>query len=62
MFRIFTSQKDHLIIANLGDSRAVLCTREDHDQLVADQLTVDLKPNLPSNGGIIYKSMLYGGL
>ncbi|KAL8517158.1 hypothetical protein ACS0TY_015393 [Phlomoides rotata] len=38
---------EHLIISNLGDSRAVLCTRDDCDQLVSEQLTVDLKPNLP---------------
>lgn len=38
---------EHLIISNLGDSRAVLCTRDDCNQLVSDQLTVDLKPNLP---------------
>ncbi|KAL3531632.1 hypothetical protein ACH5RR_005153 [Cinchona calisaya] len=41
-------QKEHLIIANLGDSRAVICTRDDQDLLVAEQLTVDLKPNLRS--------------
>ncbi|KAJ0983839.1 hypothetical protein J5N97_002195 [Dioscorea zingiberensis] len=41
-------QKEHLIIANLGDSRAVLGTRDDKNQLVPLQLTVDLKPNLPS--------------
>ncbi|KAL6337546.1 hypothetical protein AAG906_037139 [Vitis piasezkii] len=41
-------QEDHLIIANLGDSRAVLCTRGNRNQLVPVQLTVDLKPNLPS--------------
>ncbi|CAA2956939.1 probable phosphatase 2C 65 [Olea europaea subsp. europaea] len=38
---------EHLIISNLGDSRAVLCTRDDKDQLISEQLTVDLKPNLP---------------
>ncbi|KAL7194950.1 hypothetical protein ACSBR1_035207 [Camellia fascicularis] len=41
-------QGEHLVIANLGDSRAVLCTRGEKDQLVSVQLTVDLKPNLPS--------------
>jgi len=40
-------QGDQLIVGNLGDSRAVLCTR-DRDQLVAVQLTVDLKPEIPS--------------
>ncbi|KAJ7961153.1 putative Protein phosphatase-2c [Quillaja saponaria] len=41
-------QGDNLMIANLGDSRAVLCTRGDQDQLVPVQLTVDLKPDIPS--------------
>ncbi|KAL6987909.1 hypothetical protein U1Q18_013655 [Sarracenia purpurea var. burkii] len=41
-------QGDHLVIANLGDSRAVLCTRGDKNQFVSVQLTVDLKPNLPN--------------
>ncbi|KAJ1270403.1 hypothetical protein BS78_06G049800 [Paspalum vaginatum] len=40
-------QGRNLIIGNLGDSRAVLGTREDN-QLVALQLTVDLKPSIPS--------------
>ncbi|KAL1352814.1 hypothetical protein HN51_016792 [Arachis hypogaea] len=40
-------QGDQLIIGNLGDSRAILCTRE-RDQRVPIQLTVDLKPDLPS--------------
>ncbi|KAL6841992.1 hypothetical protein ACP4OV_028192 [Aristida adscensionis] len=37
-----------LIIGNLGDSRAVLGTRNESNELVAVQLTVDLKPNIPS--------------
>lgn len=41
-------QKDQLVLANLGDSRAVMCTRDDQGELVAQQLTVDLKPNLPN--------------
>ncbi|BAF28971.2 probable protein phosphatase 2C 73 [Oryza sativa Japonica Group] len=41
-------QGDHLIIANLGDSRAVLCTRDSKDRPIPVQLTTDLKPNLPS--------------
>ncbi|KAK7294778.1 hypothetical protein RJT34_17674 [Clitoria ternatea] len=40
-------QGDQLIVGNLGDSRAVLCTR-DGDQLIPVQLTVDLKPDIPS--------------
>lgn len=38
----------NLVIANLGDSRAVLCTRDSSNELVPQQLTVDLKPNLPA--------------
>ncbi|CAD6250997.1 unnamed protein product [Miscanthus lutarioriparius] len=41
-------QGRNLIIGNLGDSRAVLGTRDENNQLVAVQLTVDLKPNIPS--------------
>ncbi|XP_062225357.1 probable protein phosphatase 2C 38 [Phragmites australis] len=41
-------QGQNLIIGNLGDSRAVLGTRDEDNQLVALQLTVDLKPSIPS--------------
>ncbi|TVU30095.1 hypothetical protein EJB05_21701, partial [Eragrostis curvula] len=41
-------QGHNLIIGNVGDSRAVLGTRNENNQLVAVQLTVDLKPNIPS--------------
>ncbi|PNT65589.1 hypothetical protein BRADI_4g44750v3 [Brachypodium distachyon] len=40
-------QGDHLIIANLGDSRAVLCARDSKDRPIPVQLTTDLKPDLP---------------
>lgn len=43
-------QGETIIIANVGDSRAVLATTSDEDDdgsLVAVQLTVDFKPNLP---------------
>ncbi|KAF8391871.1 hypothetical protein HHK36_022211 [Tetracentron sinense] len=40
-------QGQDLIIGNVGDSRAVLGTRDQDDSLIAVQLTVDLKPNLP---------------
>ncbi|KAH9310018.1 hypothetical protein KI387_037929 [Taxus chinensis] len=40
-------QGEELVFANVGDSRAVLGTRDDDDTLMAVQLTVDLKPNLP---------------
>lgn len=42
-------QDEDIIIGNVGDSRAVLGTRDNDNSLVAVQLTVDLKPNLPSN-------------
>ncbi|KAL0914800.1 hypothetical protein M5K25_015181 [Dendrobium thyrsiflorum] len=40
-------QGQDLIIGNLGDSRAIMGTRDRDNNLVALQLTVDLKPNLP---------------
>ncbi|KAL0333162.1 UNVERIFIED_CONTAM: putative protein phosphatase 2C 65 [Sesamum angustifolium] len=51
LFALFTCRHlcvrgDHLIIANLGDSRAVLCKTDENNQFVSEQLTVDLKPNL----------------
>ncbi|GAB4843066.1 hypothetical protein Ancab_013045 [Ancistrocladus abbreviatus] len=36
-----------IVIANVGDSRAVLATTDDNDNLMAVQLTTDLKPCLP---------------
>ncbi|KAE8671012.1 putative protein phosphatase 2C 33 [Hibiscus syriacus] len=41
-------QGSYLVIGNIGDSRAVLGTRNKDDSLTAVQLTVDLKPNLPA--------------
>ncbi|KAK7379201.1 hypothetical protein VNO80_04656 [Phaseolus coccineus] len=40
-------QGELIVIANVGDSRAVLATTSDDGSLVAVQLTVDFKPNLP---------------
>ncbi|XP_047317090.1 probable protein phosphatase 2C 66 [Impatiens glandulifera] len=40
-------QGRNLIIGNVGDSRAILATRDKDGVLTAVQLTVDLKPNLP---------------
>jgi hypothetical protein len=37
-----------LVIGNLGDSRAILGTRDSNNRLMPVQLTVDLKPNVPS--------------
>lgn len=48
-------QGQDLIIGNVGDSRAILCTRDKSNSLVALQLTVDLKPNLPAEAERIRK-------
>ncbi|RLM98077.1 putative protein phosphatase 2C 48 [Panicum miliaceum] len=40
-------QGDLMVVANVGDSRAVLGTTSDDGALAAVQLTVDFKPNLP---------------
>ena len=47
MCMLFPQGQD-LVIGNVGDSRAVLGMRDQNDCLIAVQLTVDLKPNLPS--------------
>ncbi|CAM8888685.1 unnamed protein product [Rhodiola kirilowii] len=41
------TQGEMMVIANVGDSRAVLASMADDGSLVAVQLTVDFKPNLP---------------
>ncbi|KAE8684699.1 putative protein phosphatase 2C 33 [Hibiscus syriacus] len=41
-------QGPYLVIGNVGDSRAVLASRDKDNSLTAVQLTVDLKPNLPA--------------
>ncbi|KAI3783716.1 hypothetical protein L1987_42802 [Smallanthus sonchifolius] len=48
-------QGQDLIIGNVGDSRAILCTKDRNNFLVAVQLTVDLKPNLPAEAERIRK-------
>ncbi|GAA0146463.1 protein phosphatase [Lithospermum erythrorhizon] len=48
-------QGQDIIIGNIGDSRAVLATREKDNSLRAVQLTVDLKPNLPRETARIQK-------
>ncbi|XP_010259459.1 PREDICTED: probable protein phosphatase 2C 73 [Nelumbo nucifera] len=40
-------QGEFIVIANVGDSRAVLATTCDDGSLVPVQLTIDFKPNLP---------------
>ncbi|KAK6934709.1 PPM-type phosphatase-like domain [Dillenia turbinata] len=49
-------QGSDLLLGNLGDSRAILATRDKDDSLIAVQLTVDLKPNLPREAARIQRS------
>ncbi|XP_072976662.1 probable protein phosphatase 2C 34 [Typha angustifolia] len=46
-------QGELMVIANVGDSRAVLATTSDEGRLVPVQLTVDFKPNLPQEAARI---------
>ncbi|PON88851.1 Protein phosphatase [Trema orientale] len=46
-------QGQHLVIGNVGDSRAVLATRDKDNTMIAVQLTVDLKPDLPGEAARI---------
>ncbi|XP_020210594.1 probable protein phosphatase 2C 34 [Cajanus cajan] len=46
-------QGELIVIANVGDSRAVLATASDDGSMVAVQLTVDFKPNLPQEAARI---------
>ncbi|XP_010529005.1 PREDICTED: probable protein phosphatase 2C 74 [Tarenaya hassleriana] len=48
-------QGQHLVVGNIGDSRAVLGMRNDDNTLVAIQLTVDLKPDVPAEAERIRK-------
>ncbi|KAK6911746.1 PPM-type phosphatase-like domain [Dillenia turbinata] len=48
-------QGQDLVIGNVGDSRAVLGMRDNDDSVLAVQLTVDLKPNLPGEAERIRK-------
>ncbi|KEH37184.1 putative protein-serine/threonine phosphatase [Medicago truncatula] len=49
-------QGEYLIIANVGDSRAVLATTSENGTLTPIQLTTDLKPNLPNEAERIMES------
>ncbi|KAK6919014.1 PPM-type phosphatase-like domain [Dillenia turbinata] len=40
-------QGSNLFMGNIGDSRAIMGSRDGNDSMVAIQLTVDLKPDLP---------------
>lgn len=49
-------QGEHLMVANVGDSRAVLATISDDGSLVPLQLTIDFKPNIPEEADRIMQS------
>ncbi|KAI4369325.1 hypothetical protein MLD38_017777 [Melastoma candidum] len=48
-------QGQYLAVGNVGDSRAVMGSRDKDGSLIAVQLTVDLKPNLPAEAERIRK-------
>lgn len=48
-------QDQDIVIGNVGDSRAVLATRDEDNSLIAVQLTVDLKPDLPREAARIQR-------
>ncbi|CAL0311204.1 unnamed protein product [Lupinus luteus] len=48
-------QGELIVIANVGDSRAVLATISDDGNVVPIQLTIDFKPNLPQEEDRIIK-------
>ena len=37
-----------MFMGNIGDSRAIMGSKDGNDSMVAIQLTIDLKPDLPS--------------
>uniref|UniRef100_A0A1J3H4W9 protein-serine/threonine phosphatase n=1 Tax=Noccaea caerulescens TaxID=107243 RepID=A0A1J3H4W9_NOCCA len=48
-------QGKDLVVGNIGDSRAVLASTDEDNALIAVQLTIDLKPDLPSESARIQK-------
>lgn len=48
LFNWLPLQGSNLFMGNIGDSRAILGSKDNNDSMVAIQLTVDLKPDLPS--------------
>ena len=52
-------QGHNLVIGNVGDSRAIMGTRDKDNKLVPVQLSVDLKPNLPSMLFFMKNTFLY---
>ncbi|RZR71518.1 hypothetical protein BHM03_00005596 [Ensete ventricosum] len=57
-FSLFAFQGELMVIANIGDSRAVLATTSDDGSLVPIQLTIDFKPNLPRKFRVLHVSTM----
>ncbi|KAF4355611.1 hypothetical protein F8388_013028 [Cannabis sativa] len=53
---LVSKRGERLIVANVGDSRAVLATTSENGNLVALQLTIDFKPNIPEEAERIINS------
>jgi len=49
------------MIGNLGDSRAVLCTKGERGEVIPVQVTVDLKPSVPKEAERVrrYKGRIF---
>lgn len=46
----------NLFMGYIGDSRAIMGSKDNNDSMVAIQLTVDLKPDLPSKSLLVIRS------
>jgi serine/threonine protein phosphatase PrpC len=51
----------NLFMGYIGDSRAIMGSKDSNDSMVAVQLTVDLKPDLPSRSYALQLAMCFGG-
>lgn len=48
IINILCHKGSNLFMGYIGDSRAIMASKDSNDSMVAVQLTVDLKPDLPS--------------
>lgn len=48
VINILFQKGSNLFMGYIGDSRAILASKDNNDSMIAVQLTVDLKPDLPS--------------
>lgn len=47
MHSLCSVQHEHLFVSNLGDSRIIMGSQGPDGKMVATQISVDLKPDLP---------------